>query len=1812
MAYNFNTSPYYDDYNVDDRFLKILFNPGRAVQARELTQIQSILQNQMSASANHIWKNGSPVVGGQVSVAKRDWMQLATTDTTWLNRVVYGETSGAVAVIEQLHDDETQPVYYYRVLSGTFAQAENLFTYDTVCDGGFDVNGDCIDNSWYDSTKLYKAGVIVGTGEALEARVANGVYWLDEFFTPVLAQAIFLDPLSAIPSCKVGFDIEEVIVASTTDPRLLDPASGFYNQNAPGGDRYQKTLSLIKEADSSVANKWMWLMDIDLGLITTKYEATDYSLLSNEMAQRTFNESGNYTLNPFPIEFKAGSDADHYKIKVDPSKAYINGYEHELLVPITVEAERARTTRHIANDHFTPEFGPYFEVESVQDINGVFNVVNKEYIIFVTDVGHTSANTTPTTIGVHKRITHVTQEGLMYRIYLENAIGLDAISPALYIVSEADVGVYAKLYRPTGVAVKKGVNYPWLYKIHSKTASLTLGQVTFSTQKNSTALLSGALATVPAVFNDMHWEKVLYIWDEFTNSVIPQYGTVASGDTWAADLSGNTSALITIVDQTTGTASTNLSGHNISIMADMYMSNASWRALSHGETSGSIVLADDKLTIPHAVTEIVSVIAPDTTDVTDKFIPGDDGITDTTFNDGVLTWNDSINASQPGTYTVTYKHYTHGNITTASYFAVNSYTDAGIIYDEVPGYRDTSTVSRNLADHIDFRASDADYAVGTYLPLPGSAISVSYDYYQPRRDRLVINDDGYIKIKQGFPSDDPILPTEELNELTLYNIFVPAYTYNHKNINVAHVKNKRFTMQDIRGIENRVENLEYYTALNLLEKSTADMQVIDTAGLERYKNGMLIDPFADHGIGDVVDEAYYCSIYPEARICTVPYEMYGMDCEGGVNTNIKTNNLTYTLDFTVQEAWIIQPYGSQVINLNPFARKSWIGFCTLTPQSDTWFEELYMPDVIIQNENNNAVRQQVETFGTQTRWNAWQTEWSGWADIGGRENVRGGGESVSFTSNLSRGGGSGTDQEAWASGTHWGSGTIPRGSSRNRPTRQRTVWRNVTSTENWDQRQQETLNQSRTGTKSWFEINETRRQVGDRFVDASAIPWMRSVPVTIDVEKLRPNTVMHFEFDEIDVDAYITPSGGAMGDPVTTNSIGQIAGAVLQIPSEGPGGVRIRTGRKILAIRDYFDQPELMTSQAVGIFTSAGTLNRRQRDILATLEATRVDESLRDDRSILGATRTVGRSSSSSSSSARSVTEWYDPVAESFLVADSEGGVFIDSIDLYFYSKDDGSNPVRVEIRTMINGYPTPTSLPLATTMLYPDDVSISSDGSVSTRFQFADPIYLMNDTEYCFVVISDSLKYNMWISELGDVDILTGKYIGEQPYLGSMFTSQNNSTWTPEQFKDVKFDINRCQFEPTGELQINMKPFNGIKEAASFTPNFQPLVLSGTTLEIEAIINGDINNIIGGVLDNEDVVLDDVVSLDGSHTIASGYQYTPLSYNTSFATSNPNVSPVINKERISTVLVNNIIWDTSPIEKNQKGIYQSKDVKLRTFANDLQMWLSVQEVPNTYVKVYYDTGTVVPRYITVQAYSNTITHGDYTVNDFEEYYAYVYPAGNDSPEMTITNQGAGIAGWNGIIGAQQQSAQVSTAYVDGDDDPTNLNLMHLVDISNMKSILRTCFISAKDLEGVGADSTSAGTGTDLDEYDVDDIWFGSWDDDLDRHFYQKVLLPDGTYGKVEVPILEIDSIVPQEHPDYPIGLAVIEEDPITWREMKDSGNTITNTSIVTDMEFVEHTFIPLKKVPDEFDHFRVKIELHTTHRCYLPAIREMRVLALT
>ena len=72
-----NAQPYWDDFNPDQKdFLRILFRPGYAVQARELNQLQSILQTQVERFGNHIFKDGSIIIGGQTT--------LDTTTTKYL------------------------------------------------------------------------------------------------------------------------------------------------------------------------------------------------------------------------------------------------------------------------------------------------------------------------------------------------------------------------------------------------------------------------------------------------------------------------------------------------------------------------------------------------------------------------------------------------------------------------------------------------------------------------------------------------------------------------------------------------------------------------------------------------------------------------------------------------------------------------------------------------------------------------------------------------------------------------------------------------------------------------------------------------------------------------------------------------------------------------------------------------------------------------------------------------------------------------------------------------------------------------------------------------------------------------------------------------------------------------------------------------------------------------------------------------------------------------------------------------------------------------------------------------------------------------------------------------------------------------------------------------------------------------------------------------------------------------------------------------------------------------------------------------
>ena len=159
-------------------------------------------------------------------------------------------------------------------------------------------------------------------------------------------------------------------------------------------------------------------------------------------------------------------------------------------------------------------------------------------------------------------------------------------------------------------------------------------------------------------------------------------------------------------------------------------------------------------------------------------------------------------------------------------------------------------------------------------------------------------------------------------------------------------------------------------------------------------------------------------------------------------------------------------------------------------------------------------------------------------------------------------------------------------------------------------------------------------------------------------------------------------------------------------------------------------------------------------------------------------------------------TRWSDPLAQSFLVPKENGvdGIFITGGELYFKTKDP-EVPITVQVRTMRDGAPTETVIPFGEVQILPEDVNLSDDGSAATRFKFKTPVYLQGGFEYCFALLATTAKYLTFITRMGEVDLLLNSVYNRQPYLGSLFKSQNSTTWDASQLEDLKFKLFKAKF---------------------------------------------------------------------------------------------------------------------------------------------------------------------------------------------------------------------------------------------------------------------------------------------------------------------------------------------------------------------------------------------------------------------------------
>ena len=372
---NLNINPYYDDFDKAKNFYKILFRPGHPVQARELTGLQSILQNQVESFGKHIFKEGSMVIPGGIEYdpsyfsIKVNSAHLGIDVSVYLNELisnnngkgtrVRGETSGIVATIknfilppEEGVDEITVFVKYNQ--SGTdgesaaFPNNEILVLEETVTYGNTTLNIN-------DTVLTLVSENASATGSALG--VSKGVYFMRGVFVDVPTSLIILEPYSNRPSYRVGFEIIEEIVSSGDDDSLYDNAKGFTNFAAPGADRFKITVKLAKKSlqDYNDTN-FVELFRVRDGETKKLQNTSVYSEIKKYFAKRTFDESGNYSVEPFRVNIQESLNneidsnglytdtqltdqgnkpsEETMCVKLSPGKAYVRGYDVLSLIHI--------------------------------------------------------------------------------------------------------------------------------------------------------------------------------------------------------------------------------------------------------------------------------------------------------------------------------------------------------------------------------------------------------------------------------------------------------------------------------------------------------------------------------------------------------------------------------------------------------------------------------------------------------------------------------------------------------------------------------------------------------------------------------------------------------------------------------------------------------------------------------------------------------------------------------------------------------------------------------------------------------------------------------------------------------------------------------------------------------------------------------------------------------------------------------------------------------------------------------------------------------------------------------------------------------------------------------------------------------------------------------------------------------------------------------------------------------------------------------------------------------------------------------------
>ena len=1760
MALDFSIEPYFDDYNEDKKFYKILFRPGYSVQARELNQLQTIIQKQIERQGTHLFKEGSMVIPGQVSIdpntpyIKADVL-LNVSVELFVGKTIISTTgvSAVVICVKKATTNDPQPVFCIKYTSGGIKDGVNIKTF---------LKGEVlstIETNPIDVKTITVLNDLVYSGVSATATITRGVFYTKNSFVLVDKQTIIIDVDAKNINKLVGLKVIESVVKPEKDETLLDNSQNSYNYAAPGAHRYCIDCVLTsRELNSIVDVDFIQLVVIKDSVIQEIVNKTTYNIIADELARRTYDESGNYVTSNFSFDirenrsnnrgawennkyFLAGdvvnyADAnnilkyyvakyDHAKessinlnkwvlvsnrnryynnglnpvlpdldtkannelmeskflVVVGSGKAYVKGYEIEKLATSYVEVDKARESGIEGSLIVNAEYGNYVVVENISNIPFSMNSSDSKFIdvLLFNRYTNVAGVSNGTQIGSAKVKTIKYHSGNLYdstaklKLFLfdvkintdynfsnvkqvYSVVGTNKFSADITpnkiplqgkvntAVSSVEgfgtsflndfnvndyISINDKNYLITGISSNSlltistvfastefGINY---YKPYSAITEPNQGSLIFpladtavknisglSYKTNTLKYITSSLATT---VNGVSVSKLILASTSDSEQFASYDGNPNDYLVFNIDQNIRVQPLSVTTEQTS-------SGNKITINVAGSMANKQFSVFCPILKNINVKLKEKTITSNYTTTIAnstaldnkiknkdkiylgktdgisVSSITANGLDVTSKF-DFFGGQTDVYYGTSYIVFNrskanaDSLNGKP---LVITFNYYEHS---TGDYFSVNSYRD---LYKNIPYYNNIS-----LRDALDFRlnadstsqASQSFLNYGGDIISYGSEITASYEYYLPRKSKIILNKNGDLLNRDGKSSLNPTEPLGDNNSIPLCSLYIMPYTFDvDSEVGVKFYDNRRYTMSDIGNLEKRISNVEYYTTLSLTEEQTKNSSIIDDYGLDRFKNGFIIDSFNEKNssAADKSSVDHNCSVVggmlrpsfarTELKFADVIRTKSKRDDKGYMLTN--GNNPVLCLKVDAHVTIVENLRATRVELVDPFSFYTFIGISKLTPSQDIYTNvrtktekvgdvTAYKStlavisktlnedagytsnlDVDQLSDGDNIVSSKEDPDRLRGKY-IFSSEWSDWVVTTKSSST------TNATTSIGIGAKSGGDKEF---GLKANAGQIETyltkslgvtniseySSEMNRITGNKgktdiTISTSTTETEKTKTRDVTTVEKILTDTKTTTET-----------LSVKATPNARRRLVLNQVHGLTPNSLYHFYFNEtkksgavilpykiyttskvdfnvtensgnaykyepirntsdeeidiandtgmVDYSAYLnvgdtldfTTSNGVKygaivvgegndtgGDfiyainlklldgtnyikpsdteltPIVNSTIsGTISGATTTVKSisrltslttDNMGdlvfGLMIPSGTPVGNIEfalfdnkgsDYTTAKMLSSSYATSIYKAESYLQQDIKTITSVYGA--VVLTTPQDRTV------EGKSKVSST-----ITCWGDPLAYSFLVtgfpdnsqsvlnqpyADwnvtsyNDDGCFLSKVDIFFAEKENGV-PVTLQIREMENGYPGKTILPGSTVKMNASQVNVSMSGLSATTFIFDMPVFVKNNTEYCVVLIANSNKYKVWVSQMGEQDYFTKEIITKQPYAGVLFKSQNNSTWTADQLQDLTIKIYRAKFKTNAVATVELENVQ-IGEDVVYNP-FQ--VITGSNL---------------------------------------------------------------------------------------------------------------------------------------------------------------------------------------------------------------------------------------------------------------------------------------------------------------------------------------------------------------------------------------------